>query len=205
MSFERRKLNHWTPTEDQQLLHLRNTVRKPWADIATILSRTSGACQAHYYILKQAREGSFIDWTPTQDEHIVNGRGRGLSIKAIALEMDLTSEAVADRWSHLQRHKLVPEDVLAVWRRKEDVVWSPDQDESIAKMWIQGMEDDEIVHMVKFKGKSQDDVRMRRMELVNGGGGGVYARLLGVGGDRETKEKTALEMALGKPKYSWMK
>jgi hypothetical protein len=58
-----------------------------------------------------------------------------------------------------------------------------------------------VAREVGLEGRCQEDVRIRRIELVEGGGGGVYKRLLGV----ESREMTGLEKAVGKGKYVWMK
>jgi hypothetical protein len=195
--------HHWTEPQNRQLTELRDILRKPWAEIAAVLSRSISACQVHYKLLKQESEGSFIDWTPELDHSIIDGRRRGLSAKAIAYDLNISNHAVAGRWSRLQHLNLVPDDVLAVWRRKEPVVWSNAEDEYLLAMWIDGKSDDEITQAGKIKGKSPVDVKNRRVELVQGGGGGIYVRMLGVA--KENEATTALSKALGKPKYSWMK
>ena len=194
----------WTTIHDQQLLRLHDIEQRSWLDIAPILERSAGACQTRYYILKNARDGSFVHWTDELDEHIIDGKRRGLSPAAIALEMaslSMTARAISDRWLQLHQLDRVPEDVLAIHRRKRHVEWSAEEDEIIARMWISGIADAKIAGEVGLEGRSQDDVRIRRTELVKGGGGGLYKRLLGV----ESKEMTGLEKAIGKGKYSWMK
>jgi hypothetical protein len=80
--------------------------------------------------------------------------------------------------------------VLGTWRRKEEFIWIPDEDESFAKMNFQDMDNDEIVHSVEFKKNSQADVKTKRAESVSREGKGGN-------GEKET--------ALGKLEYSWMK
>lgn len=194
----------WTTTHDQQLLRLHDIEQKSFVDMGLILERSTGACQTRYYMLKNARDGSFVYWTDELDEHIIDGKRRGLSSTAIALEMaslSMTARAISDRWFHLQQLDRVPEDVLAIHRRKPNVEWSAEEDEIVARMWISGIADAKIAGEAGLEGRSQDNVRIRRMELVKGGGGGVYKRLLGV----ESKEITGLDKAVGKGKYSWMK
>ncbi|EAT80480.2 hypothetical protein HBI56_189940 [Parastagonospora nodorum] len=194
----------WTTAHDQQLLRMYDIEQRSFVDIAPILERSAIACQQRYYLLKKAREGSFVYWTDKLDGHIIDGKRRGLSSTAIALEMaslSMSARAISDRWFHLQQLDQVPEDVLVIHRRKHSVEWNAEEDEIVAKMWISGIGDAKIAGEVGLEGRCQEDVRIRRIELVKGGGGGVYKRLLGV----ESKEMTGLEKAVGKGKYGWMK
>lgn len=101
----------------------------------------------------------------------------------------------------------MPEDVLAIWRRKEEVVWSAEEDEEILELYLQGKGDEEIGDVVKkgkleFGGKSKADVMARRKELVRESSP-LYLKMLGVVGVQ--KLNGALESALGvKKKYKWM-
>jgi hypothetical protein len=165
-----------------------------------------------------------VDWTDLLDHTIIDGRRRGLTFKAISSEMNTAQFAIADRWNYLVRNKVVPEDVLAIWRRKDEVVWSEVEDRTILGLWVDGKEDDEIMKMVRFEGKSQTDVRNRRRELV-AKGVPMYTEMLGVGGgkkevmgsDGEMKvesgvtglngkgeAKGGLGEVVGKKKYAWM-
>lgn len=157
--------------------------------------------QEHYYQLKIAEGASFEDWDATMDEYIIVSRGRGQTSKDIAIEMGIPAEAVQGRWYELQQQKKVPEDVLAVWRRKEEVKWSEKEDGVIIQMWIDGKNEDEIVHCVRFEGKYQCDVR-ERYRLLLREKGPVYRQLMGMGESRPLPH--ALDKALGKKKYAWM-
>ncbi|KAF2129892.1 hypothetical protein P153DRAFT_418575 [Dothidotthia symphoricarpi CBS 119687] len=196
------KLRRWTSEDEQMLLNLRDREKKDFTDIAKILNRTTAAAIQHYSVLKQQSEGRFVEWTHAMDEHIINGRRRGLHIKTISVEMKLTAHAVADRWYTLLREKKVPEDVLAIWRRKNDVVFTLEEDEVILRLWIEMEDDEQLVRMVSFRGKSQSDIRERRIELVYGSSP-LYQRLLGIG-DGGGNAPHALDKALGKPRYGWM-
>lgn len=197
------ELRRRTPDEDQQLIALRDQDNKKFGDIGNILGRSVKATQSRYASIKQRLRSSFVDWIAENDHAIIDGRRRGLAIKDIADEMQLQKEAVSERWRTLQRQKQVPEDVLAIWRRKGDVVFTPEEDETILKIWMQMRDDEQLVRMAKFKGKSQADIRERRSQLVIGHSP-LYQKMLGLGG-KTRGETDALKGALGEPKHSWMK
>ncbi|KAJ4365929.1 hypothetical protein N0V83_008551 [Neocucurbitaria cava] len=197
------ELRRWTKEEEHQLIRLRDQDHKDFKDIGATLNRSKAATQSRYYAIKQRQHSSAIDWTPEHDHTIIDGRRRGLPLKAIATEMQMPPEAVAERWSTLQRLKQVPEDVLVIWRRKGDVNFSPEEDETILKVWMQGPDDEQLVRTVRFEGKSQADIRERRSELVYRHSA-LYLSMLGVGEGKEG-ETDALKSALGTPKYGWMK
>lgn len=71
------------------------------------------------------------------------------------------------------------------------------------KMWSSGTRDYEMVRTVKFKGRGQEDWRMRWVESVNDRGNGVYAQMLGVIPGRTSRLPIAV--TLRKPKYGWMR
>jgi hypothetical protein len=193
----------WTPSDERHLIDLRDTHNTSWNDIATILSRTAQGCQQHYSNLKQATASSLVTWTPEIDHAIIDGRRRGLSSKDISAELGLWALAVTERWTWLQRKHRVPEDVLALWRKKEQVVFTQDEDESIMKMFIRDMDDEQIYKVCSWKGKHSADVAKRRRQLTGeGAAGGLYAKMLGVG---DEKAKNGLEKAMGKKKYDWIK
>lgn len=194
--------NPWIQSENHKLLRLRDHDHASWPSIASIMKRTVTACQSHYYTLRQVQDGSMVDWTARHDHYIIDGRRRGLSIGAIAQEMSLTTRAVQDRWYALIRHHQVPEEVLALTRRKEEVVWSEEEDRLVLGLWLKGYYDEEIVKQVKFRGKSNEDVRARRTRLVNDHHP-MYLEMLGVKREKAVV-KDGLEKALGKKKYSWM-
>ncbi|KAF2026690.1 hypothetical protein EK21DRAFT_73560, partial [Setomelanomma holmii] len=83
--------------------------------------------------------------------------------------------------------------------RKGKVIWSQDEDEAVISLWTKGFDDEEIARTVKFKGKSREDVKKRRAELLRKDDE-RFAKMLG----RE-KGVSALERAMGKQRYAWMK
>lgn len=191
----------WTPSEDVQLHHLRIIEHMTFPEIAQTLGRTTHAVQGRYYKLQQAQASSFEEWTGSMDDHIINGRRRGLTSREIGVEMNLPGEAVQGRWYELQQLKMVPEDVLTIWRRKEEVTWSEAEDEVILNVWMKGRDEDELVKGVMFEGKYGCDVR-ERIRVLRREEGPIYRRLMGL---EESKPLPhALERALGKKKYAWM-
>lgn len=54
--------------------------------------------------------------------------------------MDISAEAVQGRWYELQQQKKVPEHVLAIWKKKAEVL----EDETILRAWIDGKSEDDI-------------------------------------------------------------
>jgi hypothetical protein len=197
-----KELRRWTVEEERQLILMHDTQHKKFTEIAPLLNRTPNALCQRYTTIKQNQYSSVIDWTPQLDESIIDGRRRLLSTKEIAAEVKAPVEAVAGRWNTLQREKKVLEDVLALLSTKEDVVFTQEEDEMILKLWMQGNDDDQIIQQVMFKGKSGQDVKTRRIALSYGSP--LYLELLGVSKGKEN-ETDALKMAVGKPKYDWMK
>ncbi|KAF1362468.1 hypothetical protein EJ07DRAFT_107154 [Lizonia empirigonia] len=192
----------WTPVEDTQLMHLRLTEHKTWPEVAAILQRNTKAVQFHYHQLRRAQHSSFEDWNATMDDQIIDGRSRGLSLKEIGVEMDLPYEAIQGRWYELKQQKKVPEDVLAISRRKTEVEWTEKEDSEILKAWVEGKKDDEIAKTLKLTGKYERDVRERRRQLCREAGP-LYRRLMGMKEDQPVPG--AMDRALGKKKFAWMK
>lgn len=135
------------------------------------------------------------------DERIIDGRRRGLGPREIGAEMDIPGEAVQGRWYELQQMKKVPEDVLAIWKRKGEVEWSGEEDEVVLKAWMEGLSDEELAEKVRFKGKYKCDVRERRRALCKEMGP-VYRRVMVM--EERKLVPDALEKALGGKKYGWM-
>lgn len=195
-------LRRWTPVEDTQLIHLRVTEHKTWPEVASVLQRNTAAVQHRYNQLKRAQHSSFEDWDATMDDQIIDGRGRGLSLKEIGVEMDLPHEAIQGRWYELKQKKKVPEHVLAVWRRKPEVEWTEKEDSEILTAWVEGKNDDEIAKTLKLTGKYERNVRQRRIQLCKERGP-LYMRLMGLKEDQPVPD--AMDTVLGKNKFAWMK
>ncbi|KAH7085671.1 hypothetical protein BKA63DRAFT_548763 [Paraphoma chrysanthemicola] len=197
----------WTSYDDRLLIQLRELEHKTYPDISIKLDRTIRACQQHYARLVQEREARYFDWTDEIDHDIIEGRRQGLTVKAIATQIATTMNgkpishhAIEYRWLELKRENKVPADVLAIWTRKADLVWSMEEDDCIVALWTKGFTDEQIARAGQFKGKGMDDVVKRRRELITGEDP-RYAKALGQKGGRN-----ALEHALGvKKKYGWMK
>lgn len=191
----------WTPADDNLLQHLRFTELCTWSEVAAALGRTKQAVQGRHYQLKIVDGASFEDWDADMDEYIIDSRGQGQKSREIALEMGIPAEAVQGRWYELRQQKKVPDGVLAIWRRKEEVKWNEKEDETIIQAWIEGKSEDDIMHSVRFKGKYQCDVR-QRYKLLLREKGPVYRRLMGM--EESMPLPHALDKALGKKKYAWM-
>jgi hypothetical protein len=201
------EFRRWTTDEERRLLRLHEHEHKPWTDIAIELDRTPAACQHHYYGLVQEREAAYIDWTAELDHHIIELKRRGLNASAIAAELSShgsaetpSTAAIEYRWLILKKKKKVPHDVLATWSRKAEVVWSTQEDDCIVALWVKGYADEQIATTAKFAGKSHEDVKRRRIELIKSDNP-RYAQILG-----RKEGGSALERALGvRKKYDWMK
>lgn len=203
------ELRRWSPDEERRAVIFRDQEHKTWHEIGIILDRSRNAVEHCYTVIKQRQHSSVVEWTRDIDNTIIEGRRLGLSLKQISINLStvsdnkkLTSKALGDRWNQLQRDKLVPEEVLAVWRRKTEVVFTPEQDEKILKLCMQGLKDEQLARMVEFKGKSHAAIRERRLKLIDGHSP-VYVKLLGSEGVK-VEESDAFKKALGKPKYGWM-
>ena len=199
-----RENRRWTQDEESLLISLRDKEHQRFDTIGVILNRTAAATRGHYTAIKQRQESSSVDWTSEKDNAIIDGRRRGLSTMKIAAYMQLSDHAVAGRWDELQRLKRVPEDVLLIWRHKEHKDFTTEEDEIILDVWMDlNKNDDQLIRSVEFPGRSQLDIRARRVELVNGQSP-LYLKRLGM--DKHKKnESNALNVALGPPKYIWMK
>jgi hypothetical protein len=141
MSSELRRKRPWTTHEEQQLVRLEDVESESWNEIASLLLRSVEVCKHHYYRSKQGHESLAVDWMSELDQRINHGRRRTLSCKDIALETEsvfTSDKAVTDRWNYLHRSNRVPEDVLAIHRRKSEVVWIADEDEAIARCGLLG-------------------------------------------------------------------
>ncbi|KAH7095321.1 hypothetical protein FB567DRAFT_586649 [Paraphoma chrysanthemicola] len=197
----------WTSQDDRLLIQLRELEHKSYPDISIKLDRTTRACQQHYARLVQEREARYFDWTDEIDHDIIEGRRQGLAFKAISSQIatimngkPISHQAIEYRWAELKRDNKVPADVLAIWARKADVVWSMEEDDCIVALWTKGFTDEQIARAGKFNGKGMDDVVKRRRELIKGEDP-RYAKALGQKGGGN-----ALDQALGvKKKYGWMK
>lgn len=111
--------------------------------------------------------------------------------------MDISAEAVQGRWYELQQQKKLPEHVLAIWKKKAEVL----EDETILRAWIDGKSEDDIVHSLRFEDKYQCDIRQRFKHLYREKGP-MYRRLMGMEESRTLPH--VLDKALGKKKYAWM-
>ncbi|KAF3047210.1 hypothetical protein E8E11_004324 [Didymella keratinophila] len=191
----------WTPDDNARLHHLRFIELLPWPVRAAALGRTNQAVHGHYYQLKIAQGASFEEWDVDMDEYIIENRGEGWNSKEIAQEMGISAEAVQGRWYELQQQKKVPEHVLAIWKKKAEVVWSEEEDKTILRAWVNGKSEDEIAHSLRFEGKYQCDIRQRFRHLYREKGP-MYRRLMGMEESRPLPH--ALDKALGKKKYAWM-
>jgi hypothetical protein len=145
---------HWTVREEHQLIRLRDTDNKTFEDIVNFLDRTTVAVKRRYTTIKQREYSSVVDWTDSLEACIVNGRAAGQGIPEIAANFKLPKEVVGERWHTLQASKRVSEEFLALWRRKDEVVWIEEEDEAILKLWVKCKDDDEIARTLKLKGKS---------------------------------------------------
>jgi hypothetical protein len=87
--------------------------------------------------------------------------------------------------------------VLGVWRRVEKLEWSVDDDNALLDMYCLKLGDLEIANIEVLEGRSTEEIRTRRVELM-------YGEEMAMHDGSKLVEKTGLEKALGKPKYDWM-
>ncbi|KAJ8115581.1 hypothetical protein OPT61_g2799 [Boeremia exigua] len=191
----------WTPAEDSRLEELRFIHHLTWPNIALALNRTTQAVTGRWHHLKIAHCSSFEDWNAALDERIIDGRRLGLTCHEIGDEMELPAEAVQGRWYELRQKNKVPADVVAIWRRKQEVKWSEEEDETILRVWKSGKNKEELIECVRFEGKFKCDVQDRYRVLLRERGA-VYRRVMGL--DEAKPVPHALDRALGKKKFAWM-
>jgi DNA-directed RNA polymerase specialized sigma24 family protein len=204
----KKELRRWNYDEETRLIHLIETEDKTYAEAAEILSRSLPAVQQRYSLIRQRDVNATITWTPELDAAVIDGQRRRLSSRQIGLEIGLPEKAVQSRWQALKAMKRVPEDVLNPLRRKQVRDFSPEEDEAILRLYVEGKEDKEIAWMLKIKGKSQTEVIRRRQKLVSESSP-IYRRLVSMhhgqsDKDGSEKEMDALGMAMGGEKYKWM-
>lgn len=193
----------WSVTEEAHLIYLRDTQYASFDAIAKAMDRSPNAVQNCYRELRQKALAAAITWTPDLDAAIISGRKRHLTCVETAHAMQLAPEAVQERWRYLKANKLVPEDVLAMWQRKEKVEFAEWEDEAILRLWIRGMDDAEIAERLGggdiLVGKRKADIAARRRELTKGSP--LYSKML----DVDQGKADASGGLGGKPKYEWQK
>jgi hypothetical protein len=94
--------------------------------------------------------------------------------------------------------------VLGVWRRVEKLEWSVDDDNALLDMYCLKLGDLEIANIEILEGRSTEEIRTRRVELMYGEDQSLWLKKMGMHDGCKLVEKTGLEKALGKPKYDWM-
>lgn len=203
-----KELRRWNYDEESRLIHLIEVEDKTYVEAAGILSRSLQAVQHRYSIIRQRDVNAGITWTPELDAAVIDGRRRRLNPKQIGLENDLPEKAVQSRWQALKAMKRVPEDVLDPLRRKKFRDFSPEDDEAILRLYVEGTEDQEIARMLKIEGKSQTEIIRRRKKLV-AESSPIYRRLISMhhghsDKDGTDKETDAQGVAIGGEKYKWM-
>ncbi|KAI4955743.1 hypothetical protein J4E91_001604 [Alternaria rosae] len=198
----------WNYDEESQLIRLIRIETKTYEQAAQVLNRSSYAVQHRYAIIRQRDVSATITWTPELDAAVIDGHRRLQKPKAISREMSVPIEAIQSRWQALKIMKKVPQDVIDLQRRKKLRDFTPEDDEAILRLYVEGNEDKEIAQMLKIKGKSQTEIINRRRKLV-ADSSPIYRRLVSIhngtwNGNRAKVETEALEVAVGRDKYEWM-
>ncbi|KAI4664776.1 uncharacterized protein J4E79_003074 [Alternaria viburni] len=198
----------WNYDEESQLIRLIEIETMTYEQAAKVLNRTAHATQHRYAMIRQRDVSATINWTPELDAAVIDGHRRMQKPKAISREMNIPVEAIQSRWQALKVMKKVPQDVIDLQRRKKLCHFTPEDDEAILHLYVEGKEDKELAQMLKIKGKSQTEVINRRRKLV-AESSPIYRRLVNVRNrtleENGVKvEKEALEVAVGRDKYEWM-
>jgi hypothetical protein len=203
-----KELRRWNYEEENKLLHLIKVENKTYKDTAIALNRSTQSVQHRYSIIQQRDESASITWTSELDTAIIDGRRRGLTPNQIAQEISMPDKAIQSRWQVLRATKRVPEDVLALRRRKEFHDFTPQEDETILRLYVEGKDDKEIAVLADIKEKSPTEIMTRRRKLVTESSP-IYRRLVRMWHgtweeDGNKEEKDALGLAVGGGKYKWM-
>ncbi|KAG9192203.1 hypothetical protein G6011_10937 [Alternaria panax] len=206
-----KELRRWNYDEETRLLHLIKVENKTYKEAAIAIHRSTQSVQHRYSIIQQRDESATITWTSKLDAAIIDGRRRGLTLDQIAQEINLPDKAIQSRWQTLRATKKVPEDVLALRRRKPLRDFIPQEDEAILKLYIEGKDDKEIATAVGIEGRrSQTEIITRRRKLV-AESSLVYRRLIqeqrqetGIEHSNNKERMDTLELAVSRNKYSWM-
>jgi DNA-directed RNA polymerase specialized sigma24 family protein len=203
-----KEMRRWNYTEESQLIHLLKAENKTYAEAAGILDRSTQAVQQRYSMIRQMDQSAAVTWTAGLDAALIDCRRRKLAPKQIALELNISDQAIQSRWQALKAMKKVPEDVIAGWRRKELRDFTPQEDEAILRLYVEGRDDKDIVEILKIPGKSQTEIVRRRRKLV-AESSPIYRRLVSMwhgtwDEDEDNVESDALGMAVGGEKYDWM-
>ncbi|KAF2446863.1 hypothetical protein P171DRAFT_482938 [Karstenula rhodostoma CBS 690.94] len=125
-------------------------------------------------------------------DHIIEGRRQGLASKQIEIEIKISATSATSRWHALEQQNRVPEDVLDIGRRKEEVAWCEENEETILKAWKEGQDDEKVAKSVTLEGRNEGDIRERLVALRFERGPG-YKRVMDMEGKRSPD---ALKQAL---------
>lgn len=210
-----KELRRWNYDEENRLLYLIKVEEKTYKEVATSLNRSIQSIQHRYSIIRQRDESASISWTTELDSAIIDGRRRGLTPNEIAQEINIPEKAIQSRWQALRAAKKVPEDVLDLRRRKPLRDFTPQEDETILNLYVEGHDDKEIAVLADIEGKSQTEIMIRRRKLV-AESSPIYRRLIEeqlhqTGKEHHNKKKKkkkekidTLELAVNGQKYGWM-
>ncbi|KAH8644126.1 hypothetical protein IG631_01590 [Alternaria alternata] len=207
-----KELRRWNYDEENRLLYLIKVEEKTYKEAATSLNRSIQSVQHRYSIIRQRDESASISWTAELDSAIIDGRRRGLTPNEIAQEINIPEKAIQSRWQALRVAKKVPEDVLDLRRRKPLRDFTPQEDETILNLYVEGHDDKEIAVLAGIEGKSQTEIMIRRRKLVTESSP-IYRRLIEEQLHKTGKEDLTykkkekidtLESAVNRQKYGWM-
>ncbi|CAN9147927.1 unnamed protein product [Alternaria alternata] len=152
-----KELRRWNYDEENRLLYLIKVEEKTYKEAATSLNRSIQSVQHRYSIIRQRDESASISWTTELDSAIIDGRRRGLTPNEIAQEINIPEKAIQSRWQALRAAKKVPEDVLDLRRRKPLRDFTPQEDETILNLYVEGHDDKDIATKVWMDEVDKDD------------------------------------------------
>ena len=207
-----KELRRWNYDEENRLLYLIKVEEKTYKEAATSRNRSIQSVQHRYSIIRQRDESASISWTAELDSAIIDGRRRGLTPNEIAQEINIPEKAIQSRWQALRAAKKVPEDVLDLRRRKPLRDFTPQEDETILNLYVEGHDDKDIAVLAGIEGKSQTEIMIRRRKLV-AESSPIYRRLIEEQLHKTGKEDLTykkkekidtLESAVNRQKYGWM-
>ena len=199
-----KELRRWNYDEENRLLYLIKVEEKTYKEAATSLNRSIQSVQHRYSIIRQRDESASISWTTELDSAIIDGRRRGLTPNEIAQEINIPEKAIQSRWQALRAAKKVPEDVLDLRRRKPLRDFTPQEDETILNLYVEGHDDKDIAVLAGIEGKSRKLVAESYP---------IYRRLIEEQLHKTGKEDLTykkkekidtLESAVNRQKYGWM-
>jgi hypothetical protein len=160
------------------LVKLRTVDKLTFKQIANELARTSGIVRdykpvhARYQLLADPahKDSTRINWTPKLDNQVITLSHAGKSVPEIAKTIRLSHPKVKQRHRTLREQGRVPiSEITAIRKLRSEATvkvneWTLEEDEVLARMWIAGVDMNEI-HKTAKLAKFKTEIVQRKRDL----------------------------------------